>query len=365
MTWWDSAIAAIDSLLLEHAVLASFLYLAIEEAGVPIPVPADFLMITLGVRAREGTVSLWQVIVAMEAGTVVGSSLLYLLARRGGRNVVERYGRYIGIGPEQLERAEVRLKRHGFGAIVLGRLLPGLRVLTAIACGIFRVPFRVFFPAMSVGGLIYIVGYTMLGYLAGPSVLAVFEVLHLPVGLVVTAGPLLVLLAALVVIRRRLPHPLPRPNLSFRKTARIGLLAGGLASGGSLLMLNVLVIVLGDLAWRLPDSLPAEAADQLSLALSRDATGGVLWLGMPLIAGLGWGVLYANWAEPQLGGHDAVRGLAFSLLPLLVSAGLLSPLLTHVADVTRVVPVTVLTDLFRHACFGLILGLSYPVLRAR
>src|ERR1700730_1099028 len=92
---------------------AAFVYLAVEESGVPIPVPGDFLMLALGVRAREGTIVLWQVIPAMEAGTVLGSSLLYWLARHGGRSVIERYGPFIGIGPAQLDRAERQLKRHG------------------------------------------------------------------------------------------------------------------------------------------------------------------------------------------------------------------------------------------------------------
>src|SRR3982074_3590709 len=102
MNWWDLVRDAGDAFLARNGVLAAFLYLAIEEAGVPIPVPGDFLMLTLGVRAREGGISLGQVIAAREAGTVLGSSLLYLLARRGGRGVVERYGRFIGIGSKQL-----------------------------------------------------------------------------------------------------------------------------------------------------------------------------------------------------------------------------------------------------------------------
>src|SRR6185437_6622819 len=159
MSWWDLVGNAGNTFLAEHGVLAAFVYLAIEEAGVPIPVPGDFLMLTLGIRARDGAIVLWQVIAAMEAGTIVGSCLLYFAARRGGRGLADRYGRYIGIRREQLDRAEAQLARHGALAVVLGRLLPGLRVLTAIACGIFKVPFRVFLPAMSLGGLIYIVGY--------------------------------------------------------------------------------------------------------------------------------------------------------------------------------------------------------------
>jgi membrane-associated protein len=365
VNWWDLVRDAGDTLLARHGVLAAFVYLAVEESGVPIPVPGDFLMLTLGVRARDGAIVLWQVIVAMEAGTVLGSSLLYLLARRAGRGLVERYGRYIGIGPAQLDRAEAQLKRRGAIAVVLGRLLPGLRVVTAVACGVFRVPYRVFLPAMSLGGLVYIIGYTMLGYFAGPAVLGLVEALHLPVGLVGSGGPLLVLLIALVLIRRGLAHPLPRPALGAWHRARVGLLAGLLSTGAALLALEVVVVITGDLAWRLPESLPAEAAGQLSSVLARDATGGVLWLVVPIMAGVGWGALYAVWAEPRLAGPDLVRGLVFALLPLLVDAGLLAPVLGQVADLTRVAPVALVTEFLRQACFGLILGMAYPVLRAR
>src|ERR1700730_9779927 len=182
MSWWDLVRDAVNTFLSQNGVLAAFVYLAVEEAGVPIPIPGDFLMLTLGVRAREGGIVLWQVIAAMEAGTVLGSSVLYWLARRGGCGVVERYGRYIGISARQLDRAEAQLRKHGAIAVLLGRLLPGLRVVTAIACGIFNVPFSVFLPAMALGGLIYIVGYTLLGYFAGPAVFGLIEALHLPVG---------------------------------------------------------------------------------------------------------------------------------------------------------------------------------------
>jgi membrane-associated protein len=334
LTWWDLVREAGDTFLVQHGLLAAFIYLALEEGGLPIPVPGDFLMLALGARARDGDIVLWQVIAAMEAGTVLGSSLLYMLARRGGRGVVERYGSFIGLGPAQLDRAEGQLQRHGVIAVVLGRLLPGLRVLTAIACGIFRVPYRVFLPAMSLGSLIYIVGYTMLGYFAGPAVLRLFEALHLPLGLVGSAGPLLLLVAGLILVRRGLPHPLPRPALQPWQRACIGLLAGLLATLGALLTLDLMVVVAGDLAWRLPNSLPSVAAGQLAQALARDPTAGLLWLVVPLVAGVGWGGLYAAWAEPRLNGPDAVRGLVFAFLPYLVGGGLLAPLLAQVADAT-------------------------------
>ena len=365
MNWWDFIRDAGDTFLVQHAVAAAFAYLVVEEAGLPIPVPSDFLMLALGARAREGSIVLWQVIAAMEAGTMLGSSILYLLARWHGRALVERFGPFVGIGQAQLDQAERQLQRHGAIAVLLGRLLPGMRILTAIACGIFRVPYRVFLPAMSVGSLVYIVGYTMLGYFAGPAVLGLFEALHLPVGLIGSGVPLLLLLAGLILVRRGLPHPLPRPALQTWQRARVGLLAGLLATLGALFTLDLMLVIAGDLAWRLPDSFLADAAGQLARALTGDATGGVLWLVVPLVTGIGWGGVYAAWIEPQLTGPDAARGLLFASVPYLVSVGLLAPLLAQVADATHVAPVALFAEAVRQAFFGLILGLAYPVLRAR
>jgi membrane protein DedA with SNARE-associated domain len=365
LNWWDLIRGAGDTFLVQHGVLAAFAYLALEEGGLPIPVPGDFLMLAFGVRAREGSIVLWQVIAAMEAGTVVGSSLLYLLARQSGRGVIERFGPFIGVGPGQLDRAERPLQRHGASAVLLGRLLPGLRILAAIACGIFHVPYRVFLPAMSVGGLVYIIGYTMLGYFAGPAVLGLFEALHLPLGLIGSGVPLLLLLAGLILVRRGLPHPLPRPALRTWQRARVGLLAGLLATLSALFTLDLMVVVAGDLAWRLPDSLLADAARQLARVLARDATGGLLWLVVPVVTGVGWGGVYTAWIEQRLTGPDVVRGLLFAFVPYLVSSGFLAPLLAQLAEAMCVAPVALFAEAVRQAFFGLILGLAYPVLRAR
>jgi hypothetical protein len=199
----------------------------------------------------------------------------------------------------------------------------------------------------------------MLGYFAGPVVLGLFEVLHLPVGLIGSGGPLLFLIVGLILVRRGLPDPPPRPALDTGQRTRVGLLA----SGGALLALDVVVVVAGDLARRLPDTWLANAAGQLAQA--QDATGGLLWLLLPLLAGAGWGALYAVWAEPRLKGPDGVRGLQFALVPFLVGGGLLAPLLAHVADSTHLAPVALFTEAVRQGFFGLILGLAYPVLRAR
>src|SRR5438552_5091021 len=197
--WWTEISLATSSFLDQHGLLAAFVFLLIEEAGVPVPVPGDVLMLVLGVHARQGTVPLWQAVGATWLGTIIGSTFLYFAARIAGRDLVYRYGPFIRLTPERLDRAERWLKHHGSRAVFLGRLVPGLRIVTAVACGVFEVPFTVFFPRMAIGALLYILVYTLLGYFLGQPVLSMLEKVHIPFALL---GSLLPLSLILFCVRR-------------------------------------------------------------------------------------------------------------------------------------------------------------------
>jgi membrane protein DedA with SNARE-associated domain len=114
----------------------------------------------------------------MEAATVIGASLLYGLSSRIGRPLAYRYGRFLRLNPERLGRAEERIRSGGWRAIVLLRLVPGLRIATVVGCGVFGVPFRVFLPSLALGGFGYLLAFTLLGYVAGPEILAILGRLH-------------------------------------------------------------------------------------------------------------------------------------------------------------------------------------------
>src|ERR1700737_1034813 len=122
MDWWDAIRLSLQGFVTEHGVLAGFILILIEEAGVPVPVPGDFLMLGLGVHARQGRIPLWQALLVMELATLIGATVLYLAASQGRRSLVYRYGRYMHLTPERLNRAERWLLRHGALAIVAGAL---------------------------------------------------------------------------------------------------------------------------------------------------------------------------------------------------------------------------------------------------
>lgn len=374
--WWTEVGLATSTFLNEHGLLAAFVFLLIEEAGVPVPVPGDVLMLILGVHARLGLVPLWQAVGATWLGTMIGSSFLYFASRMAGRGLVYRYGRFIRLTPERLDRTEQWLKRNGSRAVFLGRLVPGLRIVTAVACGVFEVPFRAFFPAMSLGALLYILVYTLLGYYLGPPVLSLFEKIHIPFGLLGSLVPLTLILWWTFRVRQ----DVGKRAISLQTTdrdarLRAGALAGLLATIASTLLINVVINLVGGIAFNFsaPGTLVEQTGRRLAFALARDVQPIVLFVAVPAYVAVGamWGAVYGAWAEPWLAEHrpdwpDWQQGFAFALVPLLVSLVFVLPALgLGFLGIGATGPVALAGELIRHVAYGGLLGLMLPVFRAR
>jgi membrane protein DedA with SNARE-associated domain len=370
--WWTEVGKATSSFLEQHGLLAAFVFLLIEEAGVPVPVPGDVLMLILGLHAKQGTVPLWQAIGATWLGTMIGSTFLYFAARIAGRDLVYRYGPFIRLTPERLDRAERWLKHHGSRAVFLGRLVPGLRIVTAVACGVFEVPFGVFFPAMSLGALLYIVVYTLLGYFLGQPVLDFLERIHIPFGLLGSLLPLSLILLwtyrARQGLSRRTAASLP---IDRQLQLRAGAVAGGLATISSTLLFNVVINLAGNIAFNTPSTLVEETAKRLAFAFARELQPLLLFVAAPayLAVGVLWGVLYSVWVEPRLprDWSDWLKGLVFVILPLVGSLVVVMPLLGlgGFLGVDAAGQVVAVGELIRHAAYGVQLGLLYPIFRTR
>ncbi|MBV9327106.1 MAG: DedA family protein [Chloroflexi bacterium] len=371
MEWWDTVRLSISAAIAQHGLLAGFVVILIEEMGVPVPVPGDFLMIGLGVHAREGHVALWQALLVMEVATLTGASILYFVSLRAGRDLVYRYGRYIHLTPARLDKAELWLRQRGPLAIVVGRVTPGLRMATVIASGIFGVPYHQFLPALAVGGFAYIVLYTLLGYFVGPPVLRIVEGIHLPLGLVGSVLPLALLVFWVVRARRalHLRQATHAESPDPRHRWRDGAIAGFLATLISTLTMNVLINLIGDVTLLEPGGLVQRMQARLAaLVLVRVIGPFLLLMAVPafVLVGMAWGAVYAEWIEPHMQLPDWLKGLAFALLPLAVALVFVLPVLDDAApDLGRLGPLAAASEALRHACYGVALGVIYPLRLAR
>ena len=101
--------------------MAIVLAVIVEELGIPLPIPTDFLIVVAGAGSGGVTPRLGLYLLVLALASGIGATGLYAIVRRGGRPLVDRFGPYVRLGPAQISRAENLLARGGWGAIALGR----------------------------------------------------------------------------------------------------------------------------------------------------------------------------------------------------------------------------------------------------
>src|SRR6476620_1136187 len=171
MTAWTNLTTTVWWLLDEHGLLMAFVLLLLEESGLPPIIPGDLLMVLVGLQAAQGRVPLIVALGVLEVATILGGSVLYWLSSIGGHAVINKVGRHVGATPERLKSISASLERHGMLAIIIGRLVPSLCILTAVASGLFGYPYRKFVVALAIGGFIHLAVFVLLGYWVGRPVL--------------------------------------------------------------------------------------------------------------------------------------------------------------------------------------------------
>jgi membrane protein DedA with SNARE-associated domain len=143
---------------------------AIEEAGLPLPISGDLLIMYSASRVdRNPTV--WLILgVAFEISVLVGSSFLFFIARRWGtRLLYGAPGRALHLTPERIKQVEGWFKRWGIWAVILGRYVPGFRVAVTVVAASFGVSYRVFITGVAISAAVWITAFVSLGLVVGPT----------------------------------------------------------------------------------------------------------------------------------------------------------------------------------------------------
>lgn len=112
--------------------------MAIESACIPLP--SEVIMPFAGYLVSVGRFSLIGAATAGAIGCNVGSTIAYVVAAHGGRTALERWGAYVLLRHEELDRAERFFARYGAVTVFVGRLLPVIRTFIAFPAGLARMP---------------------------------------------------------------------------------------------------------------------------------------------------------------------------------------------------------------------------------
>ena len=162
-----------------------------ESAG--LPVPGETALLTAGVLAGAGHLSLPLVIAVAIAAAVTGDTLGYWLGRRGGRAALTHRGPFAAGRAHALERGERFFDRHGAKTVFLGRFVPGVRVVAAVLAGAGAMPWPRFAIYNVSGAFVWASLVAGLASLVGPTVAAALWIAAL--GAAVAAGLVAVLRA--------------------------------------------------------------------------------------------------------------------------------------------------------------------------
>lgn len=166
------SIAALISLqTLQHALAvigypAVTIFVMIESMGIPFPGETMLLLasFTAGVYQQLQPIP---VIIAAALGAILGDNIGYAIGRYGGRAFILRFGRYVFLKPEHLDKADAFFARHGGKTVFFGRFTTLLRLWAALLAGVNHMRWRDFLFYNAAGGILWAILYGTLGYFAG------------------------------------------------------------------------------------------------------------------------------------------------------------------------------------------------------
>ncbi len=189
------------------------LIMALESANIPIPSEVTMPLAGWMLVQAKGLTLWWAVGLGGLWGAVgctLGSLLSYALGYYGGRPLLVKYGRYILVNHEDLDKAERWFERWGDWAAFISRLLPIVRTFISFPAGVFKIPVGRFTIFTFTGSFLWTAGLAAAGFVFGSHwevIRAYMRPFDIPIAIVLVGG-------MGYYIYRHIQHGLARPELS-------------------------------------------------------------------------------------------------------------------------------------------------------
>ena len=149
----------------QYGYLAIFSLLVLGIVG--LPVPDETLLTFSGYLVYQGHLSLPLTFLSGFAGSACGITLSYILGRTFGLELIHRYGRYLRITEDHVEKAHAWFRRAGHWSLTFGYFVPGVRHFTAYAAGMSDLEYPTFALFAYSGAALWASTFIALGYLLG------------------------------------------------------------------------------------------------------------------------------------------------------------------------------------------------------
>lgn len=169
------------------------------------PIPSEVVLPLAGYQVSQGDLSPLAALTGAAAGSLLGVTLWYLAARwlgaRGMRRFARSHGRLLTLTTDGIDEVSDWFEKHGTKAVMIGRLVPGIRTLISIPAGITGMPWRRFVLFSAIGTALWSALLLLAGYYLGERFNEVESYLS-PVGNIVLGGLLLWYLYRVISFRQ-------------------------------------------------------------------------------------------------------------------------------------------------------------------
>jgi membrane protein DedA with SNARE-associated domain/membrane-associated phospholipid phosphatase len=158
---------AIIQLLNQYGYIILFLSLMLEL--IIVPVPNEALMSYVGVLCFQGKMNIYISIISAGLGGVLGVTISYWIGYKLGAPFFRKFGHYIHMGPEKLEKMSKWYERYGKVLLLVSFFVPGVRHIASIISGVIKLPFRYFWIFSYIGVFLWVGTFISLGNVLGPK----------------------------------------------------------------------------------------------------------------------------------------------------------------------------------------------------
>lgn len=143
------------------------------------PFPSEVAMIPAGYLVFQGKMNIFLAFFAGTFGSLMGAIFNYYLCYFFGRSLIEKYGKYVGINDNKMQKFESFFKRHGEISTFNCRLIPGIRQYISLPAGLARMNIFRFSLFTTLGAGIWVAILLGLGYFLGQNETVLKEKLHI------------------------------------------------------------------------------------------------------------------------------------------------------------------------------------------
>ncbi|MDP4098323.1 DedA family protein [Paenibacillus sp. P96] len=179
----------------------SVLFVGLLLEFIALPFPGETTMAYSGYLSYTGALNYYLLIILAFLGTTIGMTITYWIGRKAGLPFIQRFGKWVLLRPDKLEKTQSWFQKYGNGLIFIGYFIPGVRHFTGYFAGIIALPFRKFAAYAYSGALFWVILFISIGKVFGPQWDAVFHLAEMyAVRIVAFAGAVITII---VLIRYR------------------------------------------------------------------------------------------------------------------------------------------------------------------